>query len=97
MAKGYWVSFYQRVLDPEKQAAYAALAGPAIAAAGGKILARGTAAAVYEGGLKERVVIVEFESVAAAIACHEGPAYKEALRVFDGASIRDMRITEGLD
>jgi uncharacterized protein (DUF1330 family) len=43
MAKGYWIAFYRAVHDPEKLAAYAKLAGPAIQAAG-KFLARGTAA-----------------------------------------------------
>ena len=42
--KAYWISFYNEVLDPEKLAAYAALAGAALTAVGGRILARGTPA-----------------------------------------------------
>ena len=41
MAKGYWVTSYRSISDPDKLAAYAALAGPAIAPFGGRYLARG--------------------------------------------------------
>ena len=36
MAKGYWIAFYRSVSNPDAMAAYAKLAGPAIAAAGGR-------------------------------------------------------------
>ena len=32
MSKAYWISTYQKINDPDKLAAYAALAGPAITA-----------------------------------------------------------------
>ena len=57
--------------NPDALAAYAKLAGPAITAAGGKILARGEAAATKEEGLKQRTVLIEFESVAAALAAYD--------------------------
>jgi uncharacterized protein (DUF1330 family) len=44
MAKAYWVATYRSISDPEALAGYAKLAGPAISAAGGRFLARGTAA-----------------------------------------------------
>lgn len=98
MAKGYWIAFYRAVHDAEKLAAYAKLAGPAIQAAGGKFLARGTAAHAYEAGVLQRTVLVEFPSVSAAAACHDGPAYQEALRVLGKGSVdRDLRIVEGAD
>ena len=96
MPKAYWVASYRSVKDPDKLAAYAKLAGPAIQAAGGKFLARGNAAKAYEAGMAQRVVIIEFDSVEAATKTHDGPAYQEALRVFDGAAERDLRIVEGL-
>lgn len=96
MPKAYWVSLVQSVNDPDKLAAYAKLAGPAIIAAGGRFLARGAAAKAYEAGLLERSVVIEFESVAAAIACHESPAYKEALAALDGGAVRDLRIVEAV-
>ena len=98
MAKAYWIAFYRAVHDPEKLAAYAKLAAPAIQAAGGKFLARGTAAHAYEGGVVQRTVLVEFPSVPHAVACHDGPAYQEALRVLGKGSVdRDLRIVEGVE
>jgi uncharacterized protein (DUF1330 family) len=96
MPKAYWVATYRSVKDPDKLAAYAKLAGPAIQEAGGKFLARGNAAKAYEAGLTQRVVIIEFDSVDAAVKTHDGPGYQAALRAFDGAAERDLRIVEGL-
>ena len=97
MAKAYWVSLYRSIKDPDAVAAYAKLAGPALAAAGARFLARGIPAQVYEAGIKERMVIAEFDSVAAATACHDGAAYQAALKVFNNAGERDFRIIEGLE
>jgi len=96
MAKAYWVSCYQKVTDAGKLAAYAALAGPAIEAAGGRFLARAGAAQVYEAGVKERLVIIEFASVEAAVAAHDTPAYQKALAALDGGAVRDLRIVPGV-
>src|SRR5437016_12730604 len=79
MAKAYWVATYRSISDPDKLAAYAKLAGPAIQGAGGKFLARGTPAKTYENGLNQRCVVIEFDSVAAAQAAHDSPGYKAAL------------------
>jgi uncharacterized protein (DUF1330 family) len=97
MAKAYWVSCYRSITNPDAVAEYAKLAGPAILAAGGKFLARGTADVAFEAGLKQRIVIVEFPSVAAAVACHDGAGYQAALKVFNKAGERDFRIVEGLE
>jgi uncharacterized protein (DUF1330 family) len=50
MKKGYWVASYRMITDPEALKNYSALAGPAIEAAGGKFLSRGTAIAAHEAG-----------------------------------------------
>ena len=96
MPKAYWISAYHAVHDPEALAAYAKLAGPALLSAGGRFLARGTPAKVYERGIMQRLVLIEFESVAAATAAHDSAAYQEALRVLGKAVDRDMRIVEGV-
>jgi uncharacterized protein (DUF1330 family) len=97
MPKAYWVVCYKSIRNPEKLAAYAKLAGPAIQAAGGKFLVRSPSPAkVYEAGLSQRTVVTEFESLAKAIAAHDSPGYQEALRVLGDAVERDMRIVEGL-
>ena len=97
MAKAYWISAYRSIKDPEALAAYAKLTGPALQAAGARYLARGQPAQVYEGGLRERTVLMEFDSVAQAIAAHDSPAYQEALRVLGNAVERDLRIVPGID
>lgn len=96
MAKAYWVTTYRKIHDPEKLAAYAKLAGPALTAAGGRFLARGVPAKTFENGLMERTVIIEFDSVAAAVAAHDSPAYGEAIAALANGADRDMRIVEGV-
>jgi uncharacterized protein (DUF1330 family) len=96
MAKAYWISAYRAVRNPEAFAAYARLAGPALEAAGGRFLARGLPAKVYEAGLEQRLVILEFPSVAQAIAAHDSAAYQEALRALANGAERDLRIIEGV-
>jgi uncharacterized protein (DUF1330 family) len=96
MAKAYWLSIYRSISDPDKVAAYAKLAGPAITAAGGRTLARGVAALVHEAGLKERTVLIEFDSVEAAQAAYESPAYQDALTKLAGGADREIRIVEGV-
>ena len=59
MAKGYWISCYRSISDPEALAAYAKLAAPAIQAAGGRFIVRGTPVKTYEHGLNQRIVVVE--------------------------------------
>jgi uncharacterized protein (DUF1330 family) len=97
MAKAYWIAAYRSVRNPEALAAYAKLALPALTAAGGRFLARGMPAHVFEGGLEQRTVLIEFESVARAVAAHESPAYREALRALGDGADRDMRIVEGVE
>jgi uncharacterized protein (DUF1330 family) len=97
MPKAYWISAYRSIRDAEALAAYAKLAGPALQKAGGRFLARGTPSQVYESGLSQRTVLVEFDSVAQAIAAHDSPAYQEALHALGNAVDRDLRIIEGIE
>jgi uncharacterized protein (DUF1330 family) len=98
MAKAYWVVTYRSIKNPEALAAYAKIAGPAIQAAGGKFLVRGTAAEVWEMGVKQRVVVTEFPDLKTAIAAHGSPGYQEALRALGTGNVeRDMRVVEGVE
>ncbi|WP_232678667.1 DUF1330 domain-containing protein [Nocardioides sp. R-C-SC26] len=92
----YWINTYRAIHDEEKVAAYAALAGPAVIAAGGRFLARGLPEKTYEAGLQERSVVIEFDDVAAAIACHDSAPYQEALAALDDGAERDLRIVPGV-
>ena len=96
MAKAYWISAYRSIRDEAAVAAYAKLAAPALLGAGGRFLARGLPAQVYESGIRQRTVLIEFDSVAQALAAHDSPAYQEALRVLGTGADRDLRIIEGV-
>lgn len=97
MPKAYLISTYRSVSDPQKLAAYAKLAGPAIQAGGGRFLARATAARAYESGVAQRTVLVEFDSLDKALAVYDSPDYRAALQQLDGGADRDMRIVEGVE
>jgi uncharacterized protein (DUF1330 family) len=96
MPKVFWVSIYREIRDPAKLAAYAVLAGPALIKHGGKFLARGLPSEVYEDGLKERIVLIEFESVDAARKAHDSPEYTKALEALGDGVVREIRIVEGI-
>jgi uncharacterized protein (DUF1330 family) len=93
----YWITIYKEITDDAKVAAYAELAGPALREAGGRYVVRGLPDETYESGEMTRTVVIEFESVEAARAAHDSPAYQEALVALDGGAVRDMRIVPGVD
>ena len=95
MSKAYWVATYHSISDPDKLAAYAEIAGPAVKASGGRFLARGNPSMTYEAGLMQRTVLIEFESVDAAIAAHDSAEYLRALDALADGAVRDIRIVEG--
>lgn len=95
MAKGYWISLYEDIMDPDGLAAYAELAGPAVIKHGGKFLARGGECIAKEGLPANRNVLVEFESFAAAQAAYESPDYVKALEKLGDSVKRHFRIVEG--
>ena len=69
MPKAYWVVSYRSMKNPEAWMAYARLAVPAIESAGGRFLVRSNPAKIFEAGLNQRVVLVEFDSLDKALAC----------------------------
>jgi uncharacterized protein (DUF1330 family) len=96
MPKAYWVVTYRWVKNADAWEAYAKLAKPAIANAGGRFLALAQPAKIYEAGMDQRVVLVEFDSLEKAIACHDTPAYQEALKALGKGNVeRDLRVVEG--
>ena len=97
MKKAYCVAAYREIRDQQKLASYLKLAGPAIDAAGGRFLARGFAAQVYESGIKERTTIIEFDSLEAAMELHAGSAYQAALRALGDGVVRDLRLVEAVE
>jgi uncharacterized protein (DUF1330 family) len=101
MTKGYWVSVYPAISDPERLTAYDKLAGPAVRAGGGRLLSRipsrGGRVVAHEAGITQRVVLIEFDSFEQAVAAYESEAYQKALVAFPDGVERDFRIIEGID
>ena len=97
MPKAYWVICHRSTKSAKKFAAFTKLAYPAIQAAGGRFLVRTSKVAkVYESGIEERTVVIEFENLAAAMAAYDTPDYKEALRALADGAERDLRIVVGV-
>jgi uncharacterized protein (DUF1330 family) len=92
----YWINTFTHISDDAKLARYLELAGPAMIAGGGRFLARGNPARTYEGATNLRTSLIEFDSVDAAAAAYESPAYQDALRALDGGAQREIRIIEAL-
>ncbi|WP_137125125.1 DUF1330 domain-containing protein [Roseomonas sp. HF4] len=97
MAKAFWIAFYRAIRDPDAMAAYARLAGPAIVAAGGRPLVRGVPARTLEAGMDLRTVVIEFDSVASAVAAYESAEYQAARRLLGDTVERDIRIVEAAE
>jgi uncharacterized protein (DUF1330 family) len=91
----YWIA-HVKVTDEARYAEYARRAPVAIAAHGGRFLARGGKHVQFEGNDRARNVVVEFPSVEAAEACYNSPAYQEALTFARGAAERDVMVVEGV-
>jgi len=96
MAKAYWITFYRSIKNKDALAQYARLARPAIKAAGGRFLVRHAPSKLYEGGIGERVVVIEFDGLKQAIAAHDSPDYQKALKTLGDGAERDVRIVEGV-
>lgn len=94
MSKAYWIAAYRAIKNADALAAYGKLAGPAIQSGGGRFLARGVPAQVYENGLAERTIVIEFDSVEQAVATHDSPEYQAALKALGDGADRDIRIIE---
>jgi uncharacterized protein (DUF1330 family) len=85
------------ITDHERYAAYRQLAAPAVAAGGGRFLARGGVTEVFEGDREpHRTIILEFPDMAAARAWYDSPAYREARNVRDGAAIGSFIAVQGV-
>jgi uncharacterized protein (DUF1330 family) len=96
MSKVLWIAHYQSAPDADKLAAYAEIAGPAVRAAGGRVISRGIPLQTYENGIAQRVIVIEFDSIEAARQMHDSEDYQRALAALDGGAERDIRIVECL-
>jgi len=88
-----------KVTDPEKYKQYMALSPGAIEAAGGRFLVRGGQNEVFEGNWQpNRMVMVEFPTLAAARAFYDSARYREARAKRAGATeFFNMVVVQGME
>ncbi len=96
MAKGYWVANID-VADMDQYRTYVAENAIAFHKFGAKFLTRGGKAEHVEGKLRSRVVVIEFPSFDAALACYRSPEYQKAKAFRDGHAIGEIAVLEGYD
>lgn len=83
--------------DPEQYELYKAASPAAIAAAGGRFVARGGELAVLEGDWHpERLVVAEFEDLDAIRRFYDSPEYQAAKALREGAANLRMVAVQGL-
>jgi uncharacterized protein (DUF1330 family) len=86
------------VTDPERYERYKAATPAAIAAGGGRFLVRGGELTVLEGDWQpSRLVVLEFEDLAAAERWYESEAYQAAKKLREGGASMRMVAVQGIE
>jgi uncharacterized protein (DUF1330 family) len=84
--------------DPEQYELYKQASPGAVAAGGGRFIARGGEIAVLEGDWQPtRLVMLEFEDLDAIKRFYESPEYRDAKRLREGAAGFNMVAVQGVD
>lgn len=96
MPQAYWIAHVE-VTEPEAYGRYAKGATVAIAAHGGKFLARAGRYVQLEGRDRARNVLAVFPSLEAAVECYNSPEYQAALVHAQGAATRDLVVVEAAE
>jgi uncharacterized protein (DUF1330 family) len=96
MSEGYWVANVD-ISDLEEYKKYVAANAVPFRKYSGKFLTRGGKSGMVEGKLRSRVVILEFPSFEAALACYRSPEYAAAKKLREPASVADIVVLEGYD
>jgi uncharacterized protein (DUF1330 family) len=96
MLKGYWIA-HVSVTDPEKYPDYIATAKPAFEEYGAKFKVRSGTHECVEGNTGERHVVIEFNSMADALACYNSDQYQKAAAIRASASTGSITIVEGVE
>jgi uncharacterized protein (DUF1330 family) len=96
MPKGYWVACVE-VTDPAAYQKYREALAVPFNKFGGKFLTRGGKSEMAEGKLRSRVVVIEFPTYDAAVACYRSNEYQAAKAIRQSASSADLVLLEGYD
>jgi uncharacterized protein (DUF1330 family) len=86
------------ITDPERYEQYKAASPAAIAAGGGRFLVRGGELVVLEGDWQpSRLVLLEFEDLAAAKRWYASEVYQEARKLREGAAHLRLVAVQGVE
>jgi len=96
MLKGYIIG-HVTITDPDAYKAYGARNDALLPKFGGRFLARGGPSELLEGSMKERHVIIEFDSYDAAQTFYNSPEYQENMKIRLANSTGDIAVVEGYD
>ena len=97
MKKAYWVGVVN-VKNHDEYRKYADIAGPALTAAGAKILSRGGRIKNLEGAAMNRIVVIEFPSMERAESFYQSDEYKKGLKYINSeVADRFLNIAEAVD
>ena len=95
MKKGYWISLYLKIDNPENLKKYAEIVTPIIKGFGGTPLVRGGEHQTFDGDNFIRTVIWEFPSYKKAFECHQSKEYQAGWEIAKETTVRHMQIVEG--
>ena len=97
MKKAYWVGVVN-VKNQDEYKKYADIAGPALIAAGAKILSRGGKIKNLEGKEMNRIVVIEFPSMERAEFFYQSDEYRKGLKYINSeVADRFLNIAESAD
>jgi len=94
--KGYWIVQVD-VPDADAYKPYLVANQAPFGQFGARYLVRGGRRDVMGGSARDRIVVLEFPSFEAALACYRSPEYQAAKKLRDGEAEADVIVTEGYD
>ncbi len=96
MPKGYWIARFD-VTDMAQYRRYVAANAAPLAEYGARFVVRGGTSESAEGTNRQRNVVVEFPSYAAALECYRSASYQDAIRLRQPVAVGEFLIIEGYD
>ena len=99
MSKGYILSVHRSEANPVIKQLIIYWLKMLLKKAGGRIIAMAKidgSLTVYENGIKQSTVLIEFNSYDEAINAYRSSDYQKALLALDNGADRDIRIFEGV-
>ena len=94
--KGYWIALVD-VTDAEGYKPYTVANQAPFGEFGARYLVRAARQEVTEGRARGRIVVLEFPSYDAALACYRSPGYQAAKKLREGKAEADLVVIEGYD